>query len=92
MALQVKTGMRIFKRSSSAGTKVIEEAGGGDVQGVRAEIPLEPAVKIVGEVGGWHWSRDPPAASGGPHTKAGGCMKEARPVTPWGTHAGALSS
>jgi len=47
------------------------------------------------------WSRDspaahdedhgeaccPPAAHGGPHTGAGGCLKEA--VTPWGAGAGA---
>lgn len=39
--------MRICKRNSSAGTKVSEEVGGGDVQGDRAEIPLEPAVKIM---------------------------------------------
>lgn len=47
MTLQVKIGMRVCKRNSSAGTKVSEEAGGGGVQGDRAEIPLEPAVKIM---------------------------------------------
>lgn len=45
--LQTKTGVRICERNSSAGTKVSEEAGGGGVQGDGAEIPLEPAVKIM---------------------------------------------
>ena len=39
--------------------------------------------------GGPWWSRSPPAAREGPHTGAGGCLKEA--VTPWEAHAGAGS-
>lgn len=37
----------MYKRNSSTSTKVSEEAGGGGVQGGRAEIPLEPAVKTM---------------------------------------------
>ncbi|CAM9880338.1 unnamed protein product, partial [Bubo scandiacus] len=39
--------------------------------------------------GGPRWSRSPSAARGGPHTGAGGCLKEA--VTLWEVHAGAGS-
>lgn len=46
MALQVKIRMRICKRNSSAGTNISEAPWGG-VQGDRAEIPMEPPVKIT---------------------------------------------
>ena len=39
--------------------------------------------------GGPWWSRDPPAARGGPHAGAVGCLKEA--VTLWEAHTGAGS-
>jgi len=39
--------MRISERNNSADTKVSEEEGGGGAPGTRAEIPLQPMVKIM---------------------------------------------
>ena len=49
---------------------------------VRQAVPLQPMEVNSG-------ADIPPAACGGPHTGAGGCLKEA--VTPWEAHTGAGS-
>jgi len=86
--------VRLCERNCPADTKV-SEVGGGRAPGARAEIPLQPMEKtvvrqaVLAAHGGPWWSRYPPAAHGGPHAGAGGCLKEA--VTPWGARAGAGS-
>jgi len=79
--------VRACERNKSADTK-ISEGGGGGPPGTRAEILLQPVVKTMVkhvvslqpmEV---HSGGDIyPAARGGPHTRAGACLKEA--VTLW---------
>lgn len=79
--------MRVCEINSSADTQVSAEGGTGSATGARAETPSQPGVQTVvcssapSAQGGPWWSRDPPAACGGPHTGAGGCLKEAG--TPW---------
>jgi len=48
---------------------------------VRDEDHVEADCFPAAHGGPW-WSRYPPAACGRPHTRTGGCLKEA--VTPWG--------
>ncbi|GAB0175634.1 hypothetical protein GRJ2_000028600 [Grus japonensis] len=93
---QSRRGVRRCERNNSADTKVSEEGGAGGAPGAGAEIPLQPLEKTMvrqavplqpmEDDGG---AEIPPAAHGGPHTRAGGCLKEA--VTPWEAHVGASS-
>ncbi|GAB0190707.1 EH domain-containing protein 4 [Grus japonensis] len=93
--LQPERGVRRCERNSPADTQV-SEGGGGGAPGTGAEIPLQPVVKAMVkqavplqpmEVDGG--AEIPPAAHGGPHAGAGGCLKEA--VTLWEARAGAGS-
>ena len=70
-------------RNNSADTKISE--GGGGVPRAGAEIPLQPLVQpMVSQAvpctqGGPWGSRDPPAARGGPHARAGEECEESSP-------------
>ena len=80
--------MRRCERNNAADTQVSEEGGGGGAPDTRAEILLQPVEKTMvrqavplqpmEDDGG---AEIPPAAQGGPHARAGGCLKEA--VAPW---------
>lgn len=80
---------------NSAETKVSEDGGGRGSPGAKADFPLQPMVKTIVktmvsqavtlqpmEV---HGGAYPPAAPGGCHDRAGGCLKET--VTLWEIHA-----
>ncbi|OPJ68742.1 hypothetical protein AV530_012833 [Patagioenas fasciata monilis] len=47
LQLQLKRGVRINERNSSADTNISEEGGAGGTPGAGAEIPLEPMVKTM---------------------------------------------
>lgn len=81
-----KRGVRIGKRGNPVDSKVSEDRGAESASCTRAQIILQPMVKIMESQaahGGLQQSRDVPAAHAGPPTGADECLKEALP--PWKT-------